>query len=66
MKMLEELDIDWTYWCVDGYKCDDQEDETYGLLTKDYKYIRYPWMDQDLQKVGKPKKKGGLRLFPQQ
>lgn len=66
MKLLEDLDIDWTYWCVDGYKCDDQENETYGLLTHDYKFIRYPWMDADLKKVGKPKKKGGLRLLPQQ
>lgn len=28
----------------------------------DFKYARHPWMMDDLAKVGKPKKKGGLRL----
>lgn len=62
MRLLKESDIDWTYWCVDGYKCDDQENETYGLLTQDFKFIRYDWMIEDLKKVGKPKKKGGLKI----
>ena len=26
MRYMKELDLDWTYWCLDGYKCDDQED----------------------------------------
>ena len=26
MNYMKELDIDWTYWCLDGYKCDNQED----------------------------------------
>lgn len=21
MRFLKEMDIDWTYWCLDGYKC---------------------------------------------
>lgn len=62
MRLLKESDIDWTYWCVDGYKCDDQENETYGLLTQDFKFIRYDWMIEDLKKVAKPKKKGGLKI----
>lgn len=24
IKLLKQQDIDWTYWCLDGYKCDDQ------------------------------------------
>lgn len=23
-KLLKDTDIDWTYWCLDGYKCKDQ------------------------------------------
>ena len=36
MKLFQDTDIDWTYWCLDGYKCANQEDETYGLLTKNF------------------------------
>ena len=61
MQLLEETDIDWSYWCLDGYKCDDQEDETYGLLTHDFKSFRYPWMVDDLKKIGKPKPRGGIK-----
>jgi endoglucanase len=27
IKYLEESDIDWTYWCVDGYKYDGTSDK---------------------------------------
>lgn len=26
IRYLRELDLDWIYWCLDGYKCDDQQD----------------------------------------
>ena len=58
MKLLAETDIDWTYWCLDGYKCDDQENETYGLLTEDFSKSRYPWMIEELKKITQPKNKG--------
>ena len=54
MRLLKETNIDWTYWCLDGYKCLDQEDETYGLLTKDFKHVRYGWACSDLKEVGRP------------
>ncbi len=44
MKYLKELDLDFTYWCLDGYKCDNQEDETYGVWTYDFKGARHPDM----------------------
>lgn len=37
MKLLQDLDLDWTYWCLDGYKCDDQQDETYGVWDYNFK-----------------------------
>jgi hypothetical protein len=55
MKYLEESDIDWTYWCLDGYKCAKQEDETYGILTKDFSTVRYPKMMEQLKNIGRPK-----------
>lgn len=24
MKLLKDSDVDWTYWCYDGYKCANQ------------------------------------------
>lgn len=62
MKLLKETDVDWTYWCLDGYKCKNQEDETYGLLSHDFSKVRYPWMIKSLKEVGRPKKKGGLMM----
>ena len=64
MKLFKDTDVDWTYWCLDGYKCANQEDETYGILTKDFMRPRYPQMLKQLQIVGrpKPKTKGGLKM----
>ena len=49
MKYMKELDIDWTYWCLDGYKCDDQEDETFGVWNKRFSGVRHPDMLKDLR-----------------
>ena len=56
MQLFSETDIDWTYWCLDGYKCKEQENETYGLLNKDFKSVRYEWMRKDLKMNARPKK----------
>jgi hypothetical protein len=32
-----------------------QEDETYGILTKDFANVRYPDMMQQLKNIGRPK-----------
>ena len=55
IKYMKELDLDWTYWCLDGYKCDDQEDETYGVWTKKFSGARHPEMLKDLKEIGRPK-----------
>ena len=52
---MKELDLDWTYWCLDGYKCDDQEDETYGVWTKKFSGARHPDMLKDLKEIARPK-----------
>lgn len=54
MRLLKEEDIDWTYWCLDGYKCKNQEDETFGIWSKDYKDVRHPFMLRDIKRVGRP------------
>ena len=64
VKLLKDTDVDWTYWCLDGYKCANQEDETYGILTKDFKCSRYPTMLKQLQDVGRPKVRSkGLKMW---
>ena len=54
MRLFKDTDVDWTYWCLDGYKCAEQEDETYGILTKDWKNHRYPDMVKQLKLVTRP------------
>ena len=56
IKYMKELDLDWTYWCLDGYKCDDQENETYGVWNKDFSAARYPEMLNDLKFIGRPQR----------
>ena len=56
MRILRELDLDWTYWCLDGYKCDEQEDETYGVWDYDFKTARHPELLEDLKKAGRPQR----------
>lgn len=36
IQYLQETGIDWTYWCLDGFKCDPDKDETYGVFTNDF------------------------------
>ncbi len=55
MQILEEYDLDWTYWCLDGYKCKDKQDETYGIYKYKFDKIRHPHLFDDLKKIGKPK-----------
>jgi len=65
MELFKNSDIDWTYWCLDGYKCADQAEESYGLLTHDFKSTRNPKMAQQLKDVARPKprlKKGGIKI----
>lgn len=51
MRYLKETDLDWAYWCLDGYKCDPDLDETYGLYDMYFKQIRHPWKLRDLQNI---------------
>lgn len=62
MKLFQDTDIDWTYWCLDGYKCADQQDETYGILTKDWKAWRYPEMVDQLKVSTRSKLKGAQKV----
>lgn len=54
MRLLKETDLDWTYWCLDGFKCKSQEDETFGIWTNDFKYVRNPAILKDIKAVGRP------------
>ena len=55
MRLLRELDLDWTYWCLDGYKCDDQQDETFGVWDYNFREARHPHLLEDLKLVAKSK-----------
>ena len=60
IKYLAETDVDWTYWPIDGFKCEPNEpdkDETYGIFTNDFRKIRNPDIFTDLQSIGVPKAK---------
>lgn len=54
IRYLKETDIDWTYWALDGFKCDPDKDETYGVFTNDFRDIRHPDMLADMISVGPP------------
>ena len=56
MRYLKQTDIDWTYWALDGFKCERDKDETYGVFTNDFSTARHPEMLQDMIEVGPPKK----------
>jgi hypothetical protein len=51
---LKETDIDWTYWALDGFKCDPDKDETYGVFTNDFREARHPDLLSDMISVGPP------------
>lgn len=54
IRYLKETDIDWTYWALDGFKCDPDKDETYGVFTNDFMEARHPDMLADMISVGPP------------
>jgi len=39
---------------LDGFKCDPDKDETYGVFTNDFKEARHPELLQDMISVGPP------------
>jgi hypothetical protein len=51
MRFLEENDIDFTYWCCDGFQCERTRDETYGLYTNDFCQVRNKELYDDLCRV---------------
>lgn len=54
MAYLKETDIDWIYWALDGFKCEPEKDETYGVFTNDFMNARHPNLLADLISVGPP------------
>lgn len=51
MRMLKETDIDWMYWCLDGYKGKEEKNEEYGILWRDFKTINRVELVGQLQDV---------------
>merc|ERR1712059_196 len=49
-RYLQESDVDWSYWAIDGYKRPG-EDESFGILEADYKTVRHPWLVEQLQGI---------------
>jgi hypothetical protein len=54
IRYVRELDLDWAYWCLDGYKCDKVEEETYGVWDFEFRQSRNPKLLADLKKIGRP------------
>ena len=54
MQYLKESDIVWTYWALDGFKCDPSDDETFGVFTNNFAEARHPEMLEDMIAVGPP------------
>ena len=48
---MEKYDIDFTYWCCDGFKGVRSDDETYGLFTNDFMTVRNYDIYQDLMRI---------------
>ena len=48
IQYLKEYDLDWTYWCCDGFKGVRSDDQTYGLFTNDFKDVKHQELRQDL------------------
>lgn len=65
MRFLKETDIDWSYWCLDGYKCDPDKDETYGLYGRDFREVRHYWKLNDLNSI-QPSTQGAVPSGAQQ
>ena len=61
MRLMKEYDLDWTYWCLDGYKCKNKQDETYGIFKYKFDGIRHKDLFQDLIQIGNPKIKKRLK-----
>lgn len=55
IRLLRQRDLDWTYWCLDGYKCHDQQDETFGVWDYEFKEARHPDLLEDIKSIAKPK-----------
>ena len=54
MQYLKQTDIDWTYWALDGFKCDPEKDQTYGVFSNDFSCARHPDLLQDMIANGPP------------
>ena len=49
LRFLEENDLDWSYWAIDGYTYPGQDES--GLLKDDYVTIRHPWLIEQLHSI---------------
>jgi len=50
-RLLKEHDLDWAYWCIDGYQFGRGDNEGYGLFENDFSTIRHPWKIDQLQEI---------------
>ena len=53
IQWLRESDVDWCYWALDGFKCESNDDETFGIYANNFMEPRNPSMLRDLQSVMK-------------
>ena len=51
VRFIREHDLDWGYWCIDGYQFGRGDDEGYGILMNDFATIRDSWRLEELQEI---------------
>ena len=64
VRYLEEKDLGWSYWPLNGTQSSGESRkydalETYGLLTTDYQHIAAPKIVELLRSVGASERKVG-------
>ena len=51
VRFIREHDLDWSYWCVDGYQFGRDEDSTWGVLNNDFATVRDSWRMEQLKEM---------------
>lgn len=49
--LAETPDVHWAYWAYNGYQESVEDDESYGIVQKDFVSVRDTWKLQDLQSI---------------
>lgn len=63
IRFLQEFDLDWAYWPIDGYEFGLKGDESYGILLDDFSTVRHDWKLKQLQEIMAPNSTAAAMMF---